>query len=420
MGILLISLGIIMLVSQIRGISVLNHIIQWWPMVLVILGIEILAQVVLSKKEEPMIKYDAFSIFIVIVLILFSVGAYTVTNVLGGIQGVSVPLGIHLGKYETTVQKNFAINASGKEMVRVDNRQGNVSIDRGSGDNVEVEAAIVIRNNDEEYARLISDSIIEISEDGEIKISTKDSGVLGMDSKIQDIRVNYSIKVPENMSLKVTNRFGGVNLQNIGQSAQIENKNGKITAKMIGKDLTVENAFGAIDIADVGGDANITNSNGRIDVKKIGGSVSINGKYGEINSSDIKGNLNAEGNNGGMSFKNVAGDVKLSNKFGRISLENANKTVEIKGSNGSITFNTDEVVQNNVRIENQFGAVSLGLLQEQQGHFKAETEFGNISSQFGFKIEKDTTHKSMDQRIGENGPEFNLSVQNGNINIENN
>ena len=62
MGLIMVALGIIMLVSQILNTSVIEHIIRWWPIVLILIGLEILAYVFLSKQEEPKVKFDVFSI----------------------------------------------------------------------------------------------------------------------------------------------------------------------------------------------------------------------------------------------------------------------------------------------------------------------------------------------------------------------
>ncbi|BCD22778.1 hypothetical protein BC30090_1675 [Bacillus cereus] len=68
MGLSIIALGCFLLFSVIKGTEVLNSLTAWWPVLLIILGVEILLYLLFSKKEQSFIKYDIFSIFFIGVL----------------------------------------------------------------------------------------------------------------------------------------------------------------------------------------------------------------------------------------------------------------------------------------------------------------------------------------------------------------
>ena len=76
MGILLVATGIVLLLSEIQGFNGARIILRWWPVLLIVLGIEVLAYVVLSNEEQPKIKYDGLSIFLAIFIILLSTAVY--------------------------------------------------------------------------------------------------------------------------------------------------------------------------------------------------------------------------------------------------------------------------------------------------------------------------------------------------------
>ncbi|WP_459501378.1 LiaF transmembrane domain-containing protein [Bacillus sp. C1] len=65
MGISIITLGCFLLFSTIKGTQTFDHLTAWWPILFIVLGIEILLYVTFSKKEQPIIKYDIFSIFFI-------------------------------------------------------------------------------------------------------------------------------------------------------------------------------------------------------------------------------------------------------------------------------------------------------------------------------------------------------------------
>ena len=62
MGISLILLGIFLFVSLIKGVEAFDSLIQWWPLVLIILGSEVLIYIFFQKNEQTTIKYDLFSL----------------------------------------------------------------------------------------------------------------------------------------------------------------------------------------------------------------------------------------------------------------------------------------------------------------------------------------------------------------------
>lgn len=59
---------VLLLFSVVKGIQVLDTLTAWWPVLLIILGAEVLLYLLFSKKEQSFIKYDIFSIFFIGVL----------------------------------------------------------------------------------------------------------------------------------------------------------------------------------------------------------------------------------------------------------------------------------------------------------------------------------------------------------------
>lgn len=74
MGASLLFLGIFLLLSQLFGWDLAHVMIAWWPVILVILGIEILVFLFTSKQEKPFLKYDFLSIFFVGVIGTVGIG----------------------------------------------------------------------------------------------------------------------------------------------------------------------------------------------------------------------------------------------------------------------------------------------------------------------------------------------------------
>ncbi|MEH7438875.1 hypothetical protein V7182_15490 [Neobacillus drentensis] len=65
MGGSLLFLGLFLFFSRFLGYSMVQVMSAWWPILLIVLGIEILLYLFLSRQEKPMLKYDFLSIFFV-------------------------------------------------------------------------------------------------------------------------------------------------------------------------------------------------------------------------------------------------------------------------------------------------------------------------------------------------------------------
>lgn len=65
MGAALVLLGVFLLLTQVFHWNTATALVAWWPLLLIILGIEILVSLYFSKQEKPMVKYDILSIFFI-------------------------------------------------------------------------------------------------------------------------------------------------------------------------------------------------------------------------------------------------------------------------------------------------------------------------------------------------------------------
>lgn len=81
MAIILIALGVIIFISQISGNSALNIALKLWPLMLILLGIEILWSKYKCEDGEVMIKYDIFSIFLVMIILFTNLGLFVLMEI---------------------------------------------------------------------------------------------------------------------------------------------------------------------------------------------------------------------------------------------------------------------------------------------------------------------------------------------------
>ncbi|MDR7078399.1 hypothetical protein J2Y03_003451 [Neobacillus niacini] len=90
MGASLVFLGVFLFLSRFMGFDLVHVMTAWWPVLLIVLGIEILLYLFLSRQEKPILKYDFVSILFVGVLgmvgILFA--TLSATGIMGKVEEV--------------------------------------------------------------------------------------------------------------------------------------------------------------------------------------------------------------------------------------------------------------------------------------------------------------------------------------------
>lgn len=78
MAILLIAFGILIFIAQINSLSAVGLAVKFWPMILILLGGEILWVSFKEKKENEnfLVRYDIFSMFIVMIVLFVNICIY--------------------------------------------------------------------------------------------------------------------------------------------------------------------------------------------------------------------------------------------------------------------------------------------------------------------------------------------------------
>ena len=114
MGLVLIGFGVTLLIGQIQGISTIDLIYKWWPIVLIMLGIETLVFVYSTKDGETRVRFDGFSIFLIIILILFTIGGYGIKLVMDNSNfSFNHNNVLRNYKYETQLNKKISVTTDG-------------------------------------------------------------------------------------------------------------------------------------------------------------------------------------------------------------------------------------------------------------------------------------------------------------------
>ena len=148
MGLLLVLLGVGLLLDRFTGgVSALELINNWWPAALILLGVEVLAAGFLSRSETFKLNYDFWSILLVIIFFIFSLGSYAVSY-----SGI-IPLvreTLHSSERSVTIPAQ-QIPLDGAKKVVLSFADGNLELRDTDGDSLQIfgQASVFASSNEE-------------------------------------------------------------------------------------------------------------------------------------------------------------------------------------------------------------------------------------------------------------------------------
>lgn len=99
MGLSLVLLGVLIFMKQALGMKVIEPILIWWPIILMVLGIEIVAYLFISKPHNQTLKYDFMSIIFIAILGSFAV-LFTLFNSFGLADEIETAMNLETITYE--------------------------------------------------------------------------------------------------------------------------------------------------------------------------------------------------------------------------------------------------------------------------------------------------------------------------------
>ncbi|MGM9973826.1 MAG: hypothetical protein ACI33K_07300 [Clostridiaceae bacterium] len=387
LGILLISLGIAWIYSSVTGVDLLNSIFKWWPIVLILLGTEILIFSLIPSNENRRIKVDPLSIIIIILIVLFLGGAQIITkgiNYFGSWDGFD---GGHFIEFlDNKNVNNYSFSesflAAEVQAIAIDGAVGNVEVLKGNGENITLEVKVYYgdrnRKNDVSEEELRNTVLIE--KNSTLEISTKKQGFLD-DLRVKSI--DYVITVPQAL------------------------------------DIDIENNIGETKVSGIEGRLEITSNIGDVVVDGIKGEVTITNNLGDTKAYNIQGNFKGKNDAGSIVAEGISGNADIICRLGEIEAKNIKGDTSIENNSGTTEYTSEEVITSKVHITNNLGEVILNLNKNQEGYFDIKTDLGDISTELFEKDVQGEISKSLKKSYGNSTASFTIINNSGDIEINN-
>ncbi len=108
MAIVLIGFGLMLFIAQISKTSAVELAIKFWPAILILLGGELLycGYIKQEDKDDIVIKYDIFSIFIVTTILFVNIGLYGLMET-GILDYIKLRVSDETYRYEMRIEETY-------------------------------------------------------------------------------------------------------------------------------------------------------------------------------------------------------------------------------------------------------------------------------------------------------------------------
>lgn len=332
-------------------------------------------------------------------------------------------------KFSKTVSKSFA--STPETFLRLDNKFGTVSVTNWDKPEISIEVNIEVQTSSKEEAESTLNGItIRLNQQKDTIIATtifdekseKIKGFFNLGKNVKEFSVNYTVKLPKQTNIIVSQKFGDVNIETITGYAAVNVKYGNLRIGNLTRGnvqplnsielgysegniekfgwCSIDMKFSKFNIG-AGKAAVLVSKHSTIEVENAS-SLVVKGKFDNYKIGKIK-NLVAEGSYTEFKVKTLSGKLSVDGKFGGIRVDQVTNTFE------------------EIQIDLEHAGIKLGIAPEISYKIDATSNFGNINISDDSKLNKITknTSNQMYGNVG-NNPTATIKIRTkfGDIDIE--
>lgn len=370
----LIFFGVVLLVANFTGVNVFTSILNFWPVLLIGLGIEYFIRSYMNKKQGGVqtTRFHLPTVLIILLAVLVGFIGHQVNSLFKNeeiLNLVREAVGGTSYNYERIYKSSEIEVVPGNPKLYLNDLNGNINLIPSTDNKLRIQASIMGWGPTAEEAKRRADMVNIKVDQGSIIAVTR------MKDQSENIRrqaeVRYQIMVPK------------------GLMVEIEGQHERIKA---------DGLEGNVHIDLSGGDVRIANLKGNVDYFS---------EYGEATFQDITGNLSVQSENGSLRISNVNGGIR------------ANM------SHGITEITSTRQVNSNYIVNNQSGDIRLSIPENSNVKIVAKTENGSILGSLGLNEkaeqseENNTDPEDIKSKQGETVAETTLGSGKASISLTN-
>jgi DUF4097 and DUF4098 domain-containing protein YvlB len=436
---MLLAIGVTFLLAELGRISwgqTLEWYSRWWPAVLIVAGLVLLAEWALDQ-QHPNTQGQTRSLGggVVLLLIVLALTGISARGVEYGMDWEQRAFGDssyrlnHLfGERHDAESTTSSPIAAGSSLV-IRNPHGDVTVSSGSDD-----GEVHVSEHTQSYAWKDSEARAKAGRmqpvfSGQGKDLTLDV------APVEGGRADLTIELPRSIAVSVQADGGDVRVSDMAAAVAVSARHG---------DVEITAVHGSVELHIHDDDANLT-------LRSINGPVLIDGRGGDTEVADVHGDVTMQGDffgsthlqhiNGGVRFETsrtrfstarldedftvnresldataLAGPVLLKTVDKNIRLDRTDGLVDVVDRNGSVAV-THALPLAAVSIQNTHGSIDLGLPDSAGFTVNARTRNGDMENDFGLTAQGSAGEHTLRGNVAGGGPAVTLTTTDGDITL---
>jgi DUF4097 and DUF4098 domain-containing protein YvlB len=437
-GLVLVLIGTLFLIQNFHPeLDLWNLLFRWWPLLLILLGVARLIDYLLAHNAAPdgpaprvVSGGDVFLIIAILALVAVAGGVYKVRQRLGDADFWSAKWG---NPYVFTEQVSSPQPVPANARIAVSDVNGDISVHAEDRAEILVTVKKTINEFKQSDAQSRADAIhftIVDNHDGSFDISPQQQG-----SDSRRMQTDLDIHVPQHASISATTQQGDVNIAGVAGTVEAITHKGDLDIRDAGGDVTASTDHGDVRVAGVAGNVQLSGKGDEVSISSVQGEVAIDGEYyGPIHLSQIaKGahltskhtdlSVSAlpgtlELDSGDLSIENSPGTVSVTTQKSDVVIENIAGSIDVDDHDGDVDLRFGQQPRQPVNITDGSGDVSVTLPAQSNFQVDAESDSGNVDSDFsGIATHKDNDRSSLAGQAGTHGPAIHIRTTYGDIHL---
>jgi|SRR5579883_138217 DUF4097 and DUF4098 domain-containing protein YvlB len=430
-GLVLLSVGVLLLMHNYGHLDLGNFFSRWWPLMIIFWGAIKLYERTAGRRfgvgdGGRITGGEVLLVLGMLALLGVVVGVDFTKDKIGGMMDAGDSYSYDLD----VAPKKIPANAH----VLVHNGRGDITVRGSDDDEIRVTAKKAARSWSETEADRIAEPVsVRIEQNGD-GFEVRPSGYDLTDSRIS---VDLEVALPKKSVLAVRTDHGDVTVSGMLTDVAVTSGNGDVDVRGTSGDVNIEMKKGDVKVSDTTGDVKVSGKGGEIEVNDTSGSLTVDGDfYGPVRAdkamkgvrmvsvktdltlSALSGHL--EAGSGNIDVVDAPGNLSLRTRDSEISVDNPGGKVSIDNRNAAISVRFSSAPKEDISINNSSSEIALTLPGSANFEVTADCHNCDIDSEFpglaASKTESGDSHLSGKYGSGK-GPKVTLKTSYGNISI---
>lgn len=436
-AVVLILLGIMFLLGTmgiVSGRELAVVFSKFWPLLLILWGIVKLIEHEQAKRAGLQSRgIGVGGVFLMLFVIVAGLAATGITHFNLGDLRDSLQIDdedfddIFGGStFDYSGDQNTDLPA-GASLVEINDDRGTVTVNVADDKKIRVSWRKKIHAENQSAAdssnKKTDITIIPTAKGATVNANTDDKGV----------STDIDVYVPREVQLVINAKHGDVNINGMGNGAQVTGAHGEVNITDLVGSATLTLDRSATHIQHVKGDVTIQGRANEVDVEDVDGAANLNGEFMEsvrlvrisktvgfhtsrtdMEFARLDGRLDLD--SGDLRADTLLGPMRLNTRSKDIALEGLSGDMRLQDENGTVDVGLQK--PGNIQIDNRKGDVQIAIPPKTAIKVEARTHEGEIQSDFEeIKVESNNGQASASGSIGTNGPRLVINCDKGDIEI---